>query len=79
MPSNTAKLLIKTGHPMKITRTATGVYTMTGHTEAGDLVQYEISDCCDAWAVTLIYGVGFKFNELFNTKGAAVKAIRENT
>jgi hypothetical protein len=64
---------------MTLTKTAPGVYTVTGYTQAGGLVQYEITDCCDAWDVTLVSGAGFKFNELFNTKGAAVQAIRENT
>lgn len=66
---------------MKTTRTASGVYTVTGHTKAGDLVQYEITRegsgwYTIGWVVSLVYGKGQTF-KMFNTKAQAVKAITD--
>lgn len=60
---------------MKTTRTASGVYTVTGHTRAGELVQYEVSKNGHGWTVDLVYGQGATLDRLYTTKADAIKAI----
>ena len=60
---------------MKVTRNDTGVYTVTGHTRAGELVQYEVERNGSGWSVSLVYGKGIDLHTLYATKAAAVQAI----
>ena len=61
---------------MKTTRNIDQNYTVTGHTKAGDLVQYAVNkDRGSGWTVHLVYGQGIQFPELYRTKAAAIKAI----
>lgn len=60
---------------MKTTRINSGTYTVTGHTSAGDLVQYEVSRNGSGWAVDLVFGKGAALNLLYPTKSEAVQAI----
>lgn len=65
---------------MKTTRNEAGIYTVTGHTKAGELVQYEITRegsgwYTIGWFVTLVYGKGETFKAIYATKADAVKAI----
>lgn len=61
---------------MKTTRNSQGTYTVTGHTAAGDLVQYEVTRNGHGWTVDLVYGKGVSLNLLYSTKAAAVQAIQ---
>lgn len=62
---------------MKTTRNTdhTG-YTITGHTKAGDLVQYTVTKNGHGWSVDLVYGAGQHLNSLYATKSEAVEAIK---
>lgn len=65
---------------MKTTRNASGTYNVTGHTSAGNLVQYTITREGSGWHtigwfVDLVYGNGQAFKTIFNTKAQAVQAI----
>lgn len=60
---------------MKTTRTSTGTYTVTGHTAAGDLVQYEVTRNGHGWSIDLVYGKGAALNHLYTSKAEAVQAI----
>lgn len=60
---------------MKTTRNEAGIYTVTGHTRAGDLVQYEIERNGHGWSVTLVYGRGADLHHLYASKALAVQAI----
>jgi hypothetical protein len=65
---------------MKTARISSGVYAVTGHTRAGDLVQYEITREGSGWHtigwfVTLVYGKGETFKTIYATKADAVKVI----
>ena len=60
---------------MKVTRNDTGIYTVTGHTRAGDLVQYEVERNGHGWSVSLVYGKGATLNLLYATKAQALQAI----
>lgn len=65
---------------MKTTRSAEG-YTVTGHTKAGELVQYSVTREGSGWSTigwfaTLVYGKGEDFTKnIFATKAEAVNAI----
>ena len=59
---------------MKTTRDNQG-YTVTGHTKAGELVQYTVTKNGHGWAVDLVYGQGARLNYLYATKAEAVNAI----
>lgn len=60
---------------MRATRNTAGIYTVTGHTAQGELVQYEVSKNGSGWAVDLIYGKGIQLCMLYPSKAAAIKAI----
>ena len=60
---------------MKTTRNEAGIYTVTGHTRAGDLVQYEVERNGHGWSVTLVYGQGADLHYLYASKALAVQAI----
>lgn len=60
---------------MKITRNEAGIYTVTGHTKVGELVQYEVERNGSGWAVTLVYGQGTDLHYLYASKALAVQAI----
>jgi septal ring-binding cell division protein DamX len=60
---------------MKTTKTSQGAYSVTGHTKAGDLVQYEVARNGHGWSVDLVYGNGAVFNMLYPTKAEAIAAI----
>ncbi len=60
---------------MKTTRNADQGYTVTGHTKADELVQYEITKNGHGWSADLIYGKDASFSQLFSTKAEAVQAI----
>lgn len=59
---------------MKTTRNNHG-YTVTGHTKAGDLVQYTVTNHGSGWTVYLVYGQGAHLTNLYPTKKSAVQAI----
>ena len=61
---------------MKTTRNTdhTG-YTVTGHTKAGELVQYAVTKNGYGWSVDLVYGHGVHLSRLYDTKAQAVQAI----
>jgi hypothetical protein len=59
---------------MKTTRNNTG-YTVTGHTKAGELVQYTVTNHGSGWTVYLVYGQGAQLTNLYPTKRSAVQAI----
>lgn len=59
---------------MKTTRDTTG-YTVTGHTKAGELVQYTVTKNGHGWSVDHVYGQGVQLNQLYATKAEAVNAI----
>lgn len=60
---------------MKTTRNEAGAYTVTGHTRAGELVQYEVERNGSGWSVTLVYGQGDDLHHLYASKALAVQAI----
>jgi len=60
---------------MKTTHLSTGNYVISGHTKAGELVQYEITKNGHGWSADLIYGQGISFNQLFSTKASVIQAI----
>ena len=60
---------------MKVTRNDTGIYIVTGHTKAGELVQYEVQRNGHGWSVSLVYGNGAHLHMLYTTKAAAIQAI----
>lgn len=62
---------------MKTTRNTNQGYAVTGHTKAGELVQYEITKNGSGWTADLIYGKGVQLNQLFSTKADAIKAVTD--
>lgn len=61
---------------MKTTRNTDGQgYTVTGHTKAGELVQYSIWKNGHAWSVDLVYGKGSSHSMLYATKAEAIKVL----
>jgi hypothetical protein len=60
---------------MKTSHLSAGSYVISGHTKAGDLVQYEITKNGHGWSADLVYGQGARFDQLFSTKAEAVQAI----
>ncbi len=60
---------------MKTTRNTDTGYTVTGHTKAGDLVQYTVTNHGNGWTVYLVYGQGAQLHSLYTTKKSAVQAI----
>ena len=61
---------------MKTTRNADQGYTVTGYTQAGELVQYTITKNGHGWSVDLVYGKGQALSSLYPTKAEAVKDIK---
>ena len=61
---------------MKTTKDLSGGYTVTGYTEAGELVQYTVTKNGHGWSVDLVYGQGVRLNHLYATKAQAVEAIK---
>ena len=59
---------------MKTTRSTEG-YTVTGHTRAGELVQYTVTKNGSGWSADLVYGKGQHLNTLYTTKKTAVEAV----
>jgi hypothetical protein len=64
------------GHLMRTTKDTQGAYTVTGHTRAGELVQYTVTKNGHGWTAELVYGKGQVFNALYDTKAQAVDAIK---
>ena len=68
---------------MKVTRESSGAYTVTGHTQVGQLVQYTITREGSGWhtigwLVRLVSGSGQPLNQrIFATKAQAVQAITD--
>ena len=60
---------------MKTTRHAAQDYTVCGHTKAGNLVQYTVTNHGSGWTVYLVYGQGAQLTNLYSTKAQAVQAI----
>lgn len=60
---------------MRTTRTNSGIYTVSGHTREGILVQYEVARNGHMWSVDLVYGQGVQLNTLYATKAQAIQAI----
>ena len=60
---------------MKTTRAATGQYSVTGHTKADELVQYEVTKTTGGWSVRLVYGKGAGLTKVYATKAEAIEAI----
>ena len=64
---------------MKTTRNTdqAGGYTVTGHTETGDPVQYTVSVTNNktGWTARLVYGKGAELVKVYRTKAEAVQAV----
>jgi hypothetical protein len=67
---------------MKTTRNTDKGYTVTGHTNTNELVQYNVTRegsgwMSIGWTIELVYGNGKQFKkQLFSTKTDAVNAIK---
>ena len=61
---------------MKTIRIQAGTYAVTGHTKAGELVQYDVERNGSGWVVTLVYGQGADLHHLYASKALAVQAIK---
>ena len=61
---------------MKTTRITTSQYSVTGHTKADELVQYEVSKNQSGWSVELVYGKGAGLTKAYATKAEAIEAIK---